>query len=154
MFSGLMSRCTTPASCAAASAEATCAAISSAASQIHPPARERRAQSYAFDELGRDELPVSLRADLVNRQNVGMIQGRGTPRLVLEPAELHLVRRQALWEKLERGFASESFIPRQINLAHSANADERLDPVMTNQFSNQCAGGLASQELGSDFESR
>ena len=41
--------------------------------QIHPPARERRAQSHAFDELRRDELPVSLRADLVNRQNVRMI---------------------------------------------------------------------------------
>ena len=41
--------------------------------QIHPPARERRAQRHAFDELRRDELPVSLRADLVNRQNVRMI---------------------------------------------------------------------------------
>ena len=35
--------------------------------QIHPPARERRAQRHAFDELRRNELPVSLRADLVNR---------------------------------------------------------------------------------------
>ncbi len=73
MFSGLMSRCTTPASCAAANAEATCTAISSAVAQIHPPVRERRAQRHSFDELRRDELPISLRADLVNRQNVRMI---------------------------------------------------------------------------------
>ena len=83
-----------------------------------------------------------------------MIQGRGTPRLGFEPAQLRLVRRQALREKLERGFAPELLVPRKINLAHSADADERFDPVMTNQFSNQCAGPVVSQKLGSDFEGR
>ena len=38
-----------------------------------PSTRQRRAQGDAFDELRRDEVPVSLRADLVNRQNVRMI---------------------------------------------------------------------------------
>src|SRR6202011_1645128 len=75
-------------------------------------------------------------------------------RLGFEPAQLRLVHRQALWEKLERDFAPESFVPRKINLAHPADADERLDPVMTNQFSNQCAGLVGSQKLGSDFEGR
>ena len=71
MFSGLMSRCTTPASCAAASAEATCTAISSAACAFILP-HVRRAQGHAFDEFHRDELPVALRADLINRENVWM----------------------------------------------------------------------------------
>jgi len=36
--------------------------------QIHSPTREQRAQRHAFDELPfAMELPVSLRADLVNR---------------------------------------------------------------------------------------
>ena len=59
-----------------------------------------------------------------------------------------------LWEKLERDFAPESLVPREIDLAHSADADERLDPVMTNQFSDQCAGAVVSQKFGSDFKGR
>jgi hypothetical protein len=35
-------------------------------------------------------------------------------------------------EKLERRFASQSLVARQVNLAHPTDADERLDPVMTN----------------------
>src|SRR6476660_728817 len=81
-----------------------------------------------------------------------MIQGRGTARLIFEPAQLCLVRRQAIREKLERGFAPESLVARQINLAHSAYADERLDPVMTNQFSDQRTGAVGSCQFGSDFE--
>src|SRR5207244_5311703 len=74
--------------------------------------------------------------------------------LALAPAQLRVACRQALGKKLERDFAPESLVPRKINLAHTADADERLDPVMTNQFSNQCAGPVVSHKLGSDFEGR
>src|SRR5438045_6441094 len=83
-----------------------------------------------------------------------MIQGRGTPRLIFKSAQLRLVCRQAIGEKLERSFAPESLVAREINLAHSANADQRLDSIMTNHFSNQCAGRIVSHKLGSDFEGR
>ena len=41
--------------------------------QIHSSAPQQRAQSFTFDELSRDEVSVSFRADLVNRKNVWMI---------------------------------------------------------------------------------
>ena len=73
MFSGLMSRCTTPVSCAAAGAKATCTAISTAGADSfsHTPAMSRGVMpSMNYVAMN---CPVSLRADLVNRQNVRMI---------------------------------------------------------------------------------
>ena len=122
--------------------------------QIHLPARQRRAQRHAFDELGGYELPVALRGNLVNRENIRMIQRRGGACLGFEPAQLCLVRRQALWEKLERNLAPESLVSRQIDLAHSAGANERLDPVMTDRFAHHRAGPVVSQKLQSNFEGR
>src|SRR6266576_7030658 len=78
--------------------------------QTHSPMRQQPAQRHTFYELCRDEVAVSFHADLVNGQNVWMIQGRGSARLGFEPAELRLVRRQTLWEKLERHFAPELFV--------------------------------------------
>ena len=99
-------------------------------------------------------VPVSLRADLVNCQNIRMIQRRGGARLAFETAQLRLVRRQSLREKLERDFAPESLVSRQIDLAHSADANERLDPVMTDRFAHHRAGPVVSQKFGSNFEGR
>src|SRR5438093_6828992 len=89
--------------------------------QIHSPTRQGCPQRYPFYELGRDEVAVSFHADLVNGQNVWMIQGRGSARLGFEPAELDLVCGQTLREKLECDFTTEAFVPRQIDLAHSAD---------------------------------
>src|SRR6266436_636926 len=99
-------------------------------------------------------MPIPLCADLINRQNIRVIQSRGSARLALETAQLHLVCRQPLWEKLERDFAPQPLVSRQIHFAHSADANERLDSVMTDQFSHHRAGALISQEFGSNFESR
>ena len=41
--------------------------------RTYSPGREGVAQGDAFDEFRRDELHVSLRADLINRENVRMI---------------------------------------------------------------------------------
>src|SRR6266567_4338978 len=61
--------------------------------RTHSPGHEGGAKSDAFDELRRNELHLSLRADLINSQNVWMIERRGSSRLVLEPAQLCLVCR-------------------------------------------------------------
>src|SRR6266498_5489923 len=149
-----MSRCTTPALCAAASAEATCTAISSSVAWIHSPTLQRRTQRRTFNELRRYEVPVPLRADLVNGKNIRMIQGRGGARLAFKAVQLRLVRRQPLWEKLERDFAPESLVSGQKHFAHSTDADEGLDPVMTDQFPHYRAGPVVGQKFGSNFEGR
>jgi len=92
--------------------------------QIHSLTRQRGAQSYTLDELCRDEVAVSLRADLVNRQNVRMIQCRGTARLGFEPAQLRLIRRQVLWKKLKRDFAPEPLVSGEVDLAHPAHTEQ------------------------------
>src|SRR5436190_19691910 len=122
--------------------------------QIHPPTHQRRAQCYTFYELGRDELPGSLRADLVNRQNVWMIQGRGSARLGFEPAELGLVRRQMLWEKLKRNLASEPLVSREIDFAHPAYTEQRFDPVVTDRLIDQIARRLVNQKFGGNGKGR
>jgi hypothetical protein len=50
---------------------------------------------------------------------------------MLKPTQLRLVGRQTLGKKLKRHFAPESLVSRQIDFAHSADADERLDAVVT-----------------------
>ena len=92
--------------------------------RFYPTARDRRAQSHAFNKFHRDELPVALRADLINRENVWMILSRGTPRFIFKADQLRLVYGQIVGKQLERSFAAESLIPREINFAHSADADK------------------------------
>ncbi|KAG0506295.1 MAG: hypothetical protein Udaeo_03200 [Candidatus Udaeobacter sp.] len=41
--------------------------------RFYSTARDRRTQGRAFNKFHRDELPVGLRADLINRENVRMI---------------------------------------------------------------------------------
>ena len=148
MFSGLMSRCTTPASCAADNAEATCTANFQCVAHIHPSARQQRAQSYTFDELSRNEVSPSFYADLVNGQNVRMIQGRRVARLGFEAAQLRLVLRQMLWEKLKRDLTPEPLVSRQIDFAHPAHTEQRFDPVVTDRLTDQIARRLVNQKFG------
>ena len=134
MFSGLISRCKTPLLCAAASAEPTCKAMSRHARRSNFPRARSGTQRLAFDEFGRDKVPAPVNADLVNNQNVGMIQGGSCARFGFEPAQLPLVGRDLLRQKLECDLAAEQFVSRQIDFTHAADADERLDPIVTNQL--------------------
>jgi hypothetical protein len=64
-----------------------------------------------------------------------MIKAEALRASFLNRLNWRFVGSEAIREKLERGFAPELLVPREINLAHSANADEGIDPVMTNDFS-------------------
>jgi hypothetical protein len=55
-FSGLMSRCTMPCSCAYCSASQTGGTIASACSGVKRPALHRLAQIHAIDELHQQEV--------------------------------------------------------------------------------------------------
>jgi len=57
-----------------------------------------------------------------------------------------------LWEKFEGDFAPESIISRKIDLAHSTDANQRLNPVVPHQFSHHCACPTVSQKFWSLFE--
>ena len=74
MFSGLISRWTMPASCAAASALATWIVRSSASVHRDGPTRQPLPQRFAFDQLARDIVRRVILTDLVNGQDVRMIE--------------------------------------------------------------------------------
>src|SRR5206468_8795561 len=105
-------------------------------------------------ELRRNEVPVPFRADFVDRQNIRMIKSRGSARLALKTAQLTVVRRQSLREKLKRHFAPESLISRQVHLAHSADANERFDPIMSDRFTHYLVGPVVGQKFGNNLEGR
>ena len=84
MFAGFTSRCTMPLPCAASSASATWRPRSRISSVLKPPGRDAVLQGLSLQALHDDEgLPLVL-ADVVDRADVGMVQGRGGLRLTLE----------------------------------------------------------------------
>src|SRR5258708_25783057 len=99
-------------------------------------------------------MPVPLRADFINRQNIRMIKSGGSARLAFETAQLHVVRRQSLGEKLERHFTPESLVSCQVHLAHSADANERFDPIMSDRFTDYRVGPFVGQKFGNNLEGR
>ena len=101
-FSGLRSRCTTPASCAAQSARAMSAAIGSARLDSSGPRSISLRQRMPFDELGRDEqVPVDLfeRVDGGHRR---MRDRRRRPRLAAQTFAQRGVFAVHGWQGFER----------------------------------------------------
>jgi len=104
-------------------------------------------QSYPVNELSRNKVPVSVRANLVNRENVWMIQGRGRARLGFEAAKLYLIRPQMLREKLERDLACEALIAREKRMP-AALQDARVNidravPIYTQIAIEQIDGNIS-----------
>ena len=80
-----------------------------------------------LDELEHERGDVSALLDAIDRADVGMIQRRERPRLVLEPRAPVRVVREGIGQHLDRDRASEPGIVRAIHLAHPAGAEQRLD---------------------------
>ena len=110
MFSGLMSRCTMPASCATESALAILLRNFQGLVRRNRPARHPFTQRRAFDELRRDVMNGIDLADLVNSNDVGMIQSGSGACFALQALQLRLVRNERLRQKLERDLSPELFV--------------------------------------------
>lgn len=72
-------------------------------------------------------MPVSGIVDLINRADVGMVERRGSPRL-LEESLASAILRQAS-EELDRDAAPKLRIIREIDDAHPAFAELSSDPI-------------------------
>jgi hypothetical protein len=84
---------------------------------------------HAFEQLHHGIGRSSLRADVVDGDDVGVGQGGDGARLFLEaPGEL-FVAREPLGKHLDRDLAAESRVARPIDLAHSSGAEQRQDLV-------------------------
>ena len=98
MFSGLRSRCTTPMSCATASAASVCVRMSTmrAAGERPVLARGRARRSAPVEELHRDvEQAVGLLAEVDDADRVRVVEARRGLRLALEARRERGVARRA-----------------------------------------------------------
>ena len=131
IFSGLISRCTIPAECAAASAAATWPERSRSLLRGSGPRRSEFAQRFAFDQFGDDVGQAVLFADIVDVKNVGVIEGAGGAGLLLKARAAAGVGGHLRRQNLQRDRAVEARIAGAIHLAHAADAKQGLNLVRT-----------------------
>src|SRR5262249_7296863 len=98
--------------------------------QLKPGAGHPLAQRLAVNELGRDEVDAFDLSNLVNSDDVRVIEGGGRMRLLYKASHPAFIRREMRGEQLERDFASETRILREINLPHPARAEESEDLIV------------------------
>src|SRR6476659_7690793 len=91
---------------------ATAIAISTAASQ--GSGHEARRECLAFQKLGDGVGDVAMGSDVVDRQDVGMRQGRDGPGLPLEASRKLGIAGETLGEDLDRNLARQPRIPRPV----------------------------------------
>ena len=108
-----------PFSCAAASPFATCSAAS--------PFAER----HAFEQFADDVRRPALVADVVNRQQVGMIEHPGRARFLLEALHAFLIAERERGQDFDGHVASEARVFGAIDRTHAALAEKAHDPIGT-----------------------
>ena len=111
-------------------------AISSTSLELQTASIEACSKRLAIDELGGDEVNVADLPDVVNRENVRMIQGRGRSRFLREPPYAVLIGDELRRQHLHRDLPAEPHILRQIHLAHAARAELFDDPIVGNVPAN------------------
>ena len=95
-----------------------------------------RAKRLAVDEFGRDEVPPIRFADVINRDDVGMVERRDAPRFPLKAPQTVFVLRKPRRDDLERELAAKPKILGEIHLAHPALAKLAQDSVRTDDFAD------------------
>ena len=89
--------------------------------------RQELAQRLSVHELHRDPRTGVRPADVIDRDDVRMVQGRGRARLLLEPREPIRIRGELFGQHLDRHLAAEPCVARPIDLSHSSGAERGDD---------------------------
>ena len=92
---------------------------------------ELPAQRLAFQKLHDGVRDAVLVAEVVNRKDVLMREGRDRLRLALEPGERVGIRGDGLGQDLDRDVPIELLVPRPVDLPHPARAERGEDLVGT-----------------------
>ena len=95
----------------------------------HPALGDDLRQRAAFDQLHDHVRQVVMAAHVVDRDDARMIEGRGGPRLAIEPGRGIGVAIESRRDELDRDLASKTGIARAIHVAHAA-ATERRDELV------------------------
>ena len=104
--------------------------------QVEQPLGRHRAsldlvtELLAFDQLGDDVADFVVDADVVDREDVGMIESAGGPGLFEQSLAAGGIVGDLVAQDLERDFPSQARIPCAVDLAHAAGV-ERPDDLVT-----------------------
>ena len=130
MFAGLTSRCTSPARCAASSAEATGEMNSTARPGASAPSRSstRRRSPPATNRIAMNSTPSASPASYTGMM-CGCVHLRRRPRLRDEPPPELLVRRHLRREDLQRHQSAQPLIAGAEHHRHPARPDPLLQSV-------------------------
>jgi hypothetical protein len=91
---------------------------------------EPRAERVSIQQLEDDVRDSVLRADVVDGEDVGMVEGRDGPGFLLESAEAVGVALARRGHDLESDIPSETGITRAVDLAHAPRAQGRADLIL------------------------
>ena len=144
-FAGLRSRWTTPLACAASSASASCTPSSSTSSTRQRASRDPILQRLPVEQLHHHEVLGRLsgrgvmRADVVERADIGMVKARDHPRFALEPLVRVRVGIGFVGQELDRHPPAEARVFRFVDHAHAAGAEPRQDLVVRDGFADHSA---------------
>ena len=100
-------------------------------------ARQALGERVAGHELHDEEMRVAFLAGLVNRGDVGVVQGRERPGFALEAGQSIGVGRQLLRQDLDRHFPPELGVLGEIDLAHATLAELGGDPEVRQRPADQ-----------------
>jgi len=98
--------------------------------ELQRPAGDAVLERNAFEQLHHDKGAAIVLADLVNRANVGMVQGRGSPCLTAKALQSDGALRQIVRQKLERHVAAEAQVFRFVHHTHSPATQALENAVM------------------------
>ena len=88
-------------------------------------------QAAALQELGDQKRRLLVLADVMNGENVGVVERRHRPRLLLKAMQAVSFAGERCRKNFEGHIASQAGIRRAINFSHAACANQRLDFVRT-----------------------
>ena len=94
------------------------------------------------EQLHRDELPALELADVVDRADRRMIEGRGGSRLALEPLERQLIRGRVGGQEFQRERAAEPRVLGLVNHTHAARTDLLDDTIVGDDAANHAGRGF------------
>src|SRR3954467_10604750 len=98
---------------------------------VNHVAVNRTAQSRSIDILAVNVvLPLQL-ADIVDRQNIGVVQPRRGSRFLFEPSQHFFISRQIGRKKLQSNMAAQTSVESQINMSHASRAQVFQNAVRT-----------------------
>src|ERR1700674_418981 len=94
------------------------------------------AQGLPFEQLGDDVRRAVVHADVINGNNIGMTQGGGGTRLLLETAQPVLIMGEGGFEDLEGHVPPQPFVAGAVYFPHPPKAYLFQHSIVTQDLTN------------------